>query len=258
VLRYRYLFEQMVRRELRQRYKGSVLGVLWYLINPLVLMGAYGLMFGVLLKAVTIEDYLLFLFVGLIVWIFFQQSLLSAAPSLLDQAALVRKVRFPRETIPASVVTVQLVTFGVLLVLVTPVAVAVRGSLGPELLLLVPVLFFLVAFVAGLALVVAILHAHFRDVAPIVAAVLLPWFFLTPIFFRVEDLPGLKDHEWAEVLLQWVNPVAPFIEAFRDILYSGVAPDAGTFLYIAVAGLLSLAGGVALFRRMDAELAVVV
>jgi lipopolysaccharide transport system permease protein len=258
VLRYRYLFEQMVRRELRQRYKGSVLGVLWYLINPLVLMGAYGLMFGVLLKAVTIEDYLLFLFVGLIVWIFFQQSLLSAAPSLLDQAALVRKVRFPRETIPASVVTVQLVTFGVLLVLVTPVAVAVRGPLGPELLLLVPVVLFLVAFVAGLALVVAILHAHFRDVAPIVAAVLLPWFFLTPIFFRVEDLPGLKDHEWAEVLLQWVNPVAPFIEAFRDILYSGVAPDAATFLYIAVAGLLALAGGVALFRRMDAELAVVV
>jgi lipopolysaccharide transport system permease protein len=107
------------------------------------------------------------------------------------------------------------------------------------------------------ALVVAMLHAHFRDVAPIVSALLLPWFFLTPIFFRVQDLPGLKDHEWAEAVLQWVNPVAPFIEAFRDILYSGVAPDAATFLYVAVAGLLALAGGVALFRRMDAELAVV-
>src|SRR5919199_2793535 len=101
----------MVRRELRQKYKGSALGVLWYLVNPLVLMGAYALMFSVLLKAVNIDDYPLFLMVGLVVWLFFSQSLLSASGSLLEQSALVRKVRFPRETIPASVVTVQLVPF---------------------------------------------------------------------------------------------------------------------------------------------------
>ena len=76
-------------RELRQKYKGSVLGLLWYVVNPLVLMGAYGLMFGVLLKAVSIDDYPLFLFVGLIVWLFFSQSVLAAATSLLDQASLV-------------------------------------------------------------------------------------------------------------------------------------------------------------------------
>ena len=73
MLRYRFLFEQMVRRELRQKYKGSALGVLWYLVNPLALMAAYGLMFGVLLKVpgTRTDDYLLFLFVGLIVWFFF-------------------------------------------------------------------------------------------------------------------------------------------------------------------------------------------
>jgi len=100
MLRHRYLFEQMIRRELRQKYKGSVLGVLWYVINPLVLMGAYAVMFGVLLKAVSIEDYPLFLMIGVIVWVFFSQGLLLAAPSLVNQSALVRKVRFPRETIP--------------------------------------------------------------------------------------------------------------------------------------------------------------
>jgi ABC-type polysaccharide/polyol phosphate export permease len=78
---YRYLFEQLVRRELRQKYKGSALGVAWYLINPLVLMGAYYLMFGLIFKLDTIEDYPLFLMVGLVVWIFFSQSVLSAAPS---------------------------------------------------------------------------------------------------------------------------------------------------------------------------------
>src|SRR5436309_3062748 len=106
MLRYRFLFEQMVRRELRQKYKGSALGVLWYVINPLVLMGAYTLMFGVIFKNQQIPDYPIFLMVGLIVWTFFSQSMLAAAPSLIDQSSLVRKARFPRETIPASYVTV--------------------------------------------------------------------------------------------------------------------------------------------------------
>jgi len=127
-VRYRYLLEQMVRRELRQKYKGSALGVVWYLVNPLVLMAAYAVMFGVLLDAVQIADYPLFLIVGLIVWVFFSQSLLSAATSLLEQASLVGKVRFPRETIPASVVAVQLVTFGVLLALVAPSWFAARWT----------------------------------------------------------------------------------------------------------------------------------
>src|SRR5260370_22245355 len=111
--RYRYLFEQLVRRELRQRYKGSALGILWYLVNPLMLMGVYGLLFGVLLKArgTSTHDYLLFLFVGLIVWLFFSQSLLSAASSLVAQSALVARVRFPRATVPAAAVIVHPVPF---------------------------------------------------------------------------------------------------------------------------------------------------
>ena len=256
VLRYRYLFEQMVRRELRQKYKGSALGILWYVVNPLVLMGAYALMFDVLRKAVTIEDYLLFLFLGLIVWIFFSQSLLSAATSLVDQTSLVAKVRFPRETVPASVVTVQLVTFGVLLALVAPIAIAVRGA-DPALLLLLPVLACLFAFVLGLSLLVSILHAYFRDVQPILAAALLPWFFVTPIFFRVSDLPGVAGRGWLETALEWFNPVAPFVEAVRSVLYGAGAPSAGTLLYVFVAAAVALAGGLTVFRRLERELAVV-
>ena len=256
-MRYRYLLEQMVRRELRQKYKGSVLGIVWYVVNPLVLMGAYALMFGVLLDAVQIDDYPLFLIVGLIVWVFFSQSLLAAATSLLEQASLVGKVRFPRETVPASVVAVQLVTFLVLLGLALPVTVAVRGTLEPALLLLVPLVACLFAFTLGVALAVAVLHAYYRDVQPILAAALLPWFFLTPIFFRVQDLPGLDGRGWAEVLLRWVNPVAPFVEAVRDVVYAGAVPGGGTLLYVALASAAALLGGWALFRRLQGELAVV-
>jgi ABC-type polysaccharide/polyol phosphate export permease len=258
VLRYRFLFEQMVRRELRQKYKGSALGVVWYLINPLVLMGAYALMFQYLLRSATVvPDYLLFLFLGLIVWVFFSQALLSSATSLVEQASLVGNVRFPRETVPAAVVTVQGITFLALLVLVLPIALPVRDAVGPALLLLPLVVACLFAFALGLSLMVAIGHAYFRDVQPILAAVLLPWFFLTPIFFQPQDLPGVASHRWAEDLLRWANPVAPFIEALRAILYHGTAPAAGVLLYIVAAGGIALAAGVALFRRAEGELAVV-
>jgi ABC-type polysaccharide/polyol phosphate export permease len=257
MLRYRYLFEQMVRRELRQKYKGSVLGVLWYLVNPLVLMGVYALLFSVLLKAVKIADYPVFIFVGLIVWLFFSQALLAASTSLVDQASLVSKVRFPRETVPASVVTVQLVPFLVLLTLIAPVALAVRGSLAPGLALILPLVLCLFAFTLGLALIAAVLHAYFRDVQPVLAAALLPLFFVSPIFFRVQSLPGLHTHHWAEPLLRWVNPVSPFIEATRNVLYDGRAPSLATLGYVLAAATVALGAGVAVFRRLEPELGVV-
>ena len=193
---------------------------------------------------------------GLIVWVFFSQALLAAAPSLVQNAALVRKVRFPREAIPASVATVQLVTFVVMLLIATAVALVVRDTLGPALLLLVPIVALLFCFVLGLSLAVSVLHAHFRDVEPVLGAALLPWFFVTPIFLRVDDLPGVTERGWLAALLQWGNPIAPFVDAVRQVLYAGVAPGAGHLLYIAAAGLIALSGGIALFRRFERDLAV--
>jgi ABC-type polysaccharide/polyol phosphate export permease len=257
LLDYRFLFEQMVLRELRQRYKGSTLGILWYLVNPLLLMGAYTLMFRLILKAFPrISDYALFLIIGITVWTFFSQALLSAASSLIDQSSLVRQVRFPREAIPAAVVTVQLLTFLALFALLAPVAVAIRGTLEPSLLLLPLILVCLFAFAMGLALVVSALHAHYRDVAPILSALLLPWFFVTPIFFRVTDVAGLSRHPWLESVLRWGNPVAPFIDAVRSVLYDGRAPGASTLAYVAVVGAVSLVAGRAVFHKLEPELAV--
>jgi lipopolysaccharide transport system permease protein len=257
VLRYRFLFEQMVRRELRQKYKGSALGVFWYLINPIVLMGAYALVFSVLLKVANIPDYPLFLIAGMIVWVFFAQALLAAAPSLVVNAPLVRKVRFPRETIPASAAAVQLATFLVMVVLLLPVELIVRGSADPALLLLPVVVALLFCFVLGLSLAFAVLHAHYRDVEPVLAAALLPWFFVTPIFLRVEDIPGVSDRQWLGDLLQWANPVAPFVDAVRELLYAGAAPSVGEMLYMAGVGAGALAIGLLAFRRLGKDLAVV-
>jgi ABC-type polysaccharide/polyol phosphate export permease len=253
--RSRFLFEQLVRRELRQKYKGSALGVAWYLVNPLVLMGAYYLLFGLVFRVFEREDYPLFLMVGLVVWMFFSQSLQAAATSLLDHGALVRKARFARELVPASAVTVQLATFLVVLGLVAAVTVAVRGTLSPAVLLLPLVLAALFAFTLGLALAVAVLHAYFRDVAPILGAALLPWFFLSPIFFEPEQATGREAYVF---VLEWVNPVAPYITAVRDVLYEGVVPGGAVLAYVAVAAVLAVLAGRALFARLQDELAVVV
>ena len=251
----RFLFEQLVRRELRQKYQGSVLGLAWYLINPLVLMAAYWFLFGVVLKVFEVPDYPLFLLCGLVVWIFFSQTLTAASTSLLDQGALIRKARFRREAIPASVVAVQLVTFLVVFVLLAIVTVAIRGTLDPALLVLPVVLVCLAAFALGLALAVAVLHAFYRDVAPILGAALLPWFFLSPIFFDVENL---TDRESAAFVLEWVNPVAPFIVGVREVLYDGSVPDLAVLVYVVIAAALALLGGRWLFARLERELAVVV
>ncbi len=256
-MRYSYLFSQLVRRELRQKYKGSILGVLWYLVNPLVLMAIYGVMLGPLLKAVSQPDYPIFILAGLLVWLFFSQSLLAAAGSLVDQASLLSKVRFPREAIPAAAVTVQLAPLLAMLVVLLPVALAVRGNPSVALLLLVPLIVCLFAFTLGLSLVASVLHAYFRDVVPILAAALLPWFFISGVLFNIQSLKGLSAHRWVEPLLRWVNPVAPFIDAVRAVLYGGHAPSLVTLGYVLAAALLAVASGVLVFRRFNAELAVV-
>jgi ABC-type polysaccharide/polyol phosphate export permease len=257
VRQYSYLFSQLVRRELRQKYKGSVAGVLWYFVNPLLLMAVYGVMLGPILKATHYPDYPIFILAGLIVWLFFAQSLLSATSSLVDQSSLVSKVKFPRQTIPAASVTVQLVPMLAMLVVLIPVTLVIRANASASLLLLFPVFACLCAFTLGLALIASGLHAYFRDVQPILTAVMLPWFFLSGVLFDLQTLPGVKSHHWAGSLLRWGNPIAPFIDAARSVIYGGKGPGIATLAYVLVASLVSLALGVTIFRRLDHELAVV-
>ncbi len=120
-----------------------------------------------------------------------------------------------------------------------------------------PIVVLLFCLVLGLSLIVAVLHAHYRDVEPVLATALLPWFFLTPIFLPIDSMPGIADHAWVGDVLRWGNPIAPFIEAIRDVLYAGAAPSGGTLLYVLVAGLGALGLGALLFRRLERDLAVI-
>src|SRR5437660_3557852 len=132
VLRYRELFTNLFRRDFHAKYKGSLLGVAWSLLNPLVLLGVYLVVFGVLIKNGDIPHYPIYLLAGLSCWIFFAVSLQSASRSMVDSAELIKKVRFPRQLVAFSMVATQAVTFAVMLVILIGLSLgfvpAARGT----------------------------------------------------------------------------------------------------------------------------------
>ena len=255
---YRELFGNLFRRDLQAKYRGSALGVLWTVANPVVLMGVYYLIFGVVWKSplASGDNYALYLLAGLAAWTFFATALQASARSMLDNANLIRKTRFPRQLVPLSVVGAHLVSFVVMLVgLLIVNAVLLPRARATELLAL-PLAALIVAFVGGLALAVASLNVLFRDVEFIVAAVLMPWFFLTPIIYSLSNVPGAGAHPHVIAAIHWLNPVSPAIQAIRAPLFLGTLPFWGDALYLVVAAALALALGAYVFGRVDDQIAI--
>jgi lipopolysaccharide transport system permease protein len=258
LFRYRELFGSLFRRDLRAKYKGSVLGLAWSLAHPVVLMLVYLLVFSVMLQiqAADYEHYWLFLLAGLPVWVFFSTSLQSASRSLVENANLIRKVRFPRQLVPLSMVATQLVGFAVMLAIVVVLSLAYVPEARDTVWLSLPLAALAVCLVSGLALAVASLNALYRDVEHIVAALLLPWFFLTPVLYSLENVPGVEDHPHLVDVIHYGNPLTPAVEAVRDPLFFGELPAAVDTVYLAVAAVAALALGAFVFSRVDDRVAV--
>jgi ABC-type polysaccharide/polyol phosphate export permease len=257
LVRYWDLFRDLFRRDLRIRYRGSVLGVAWSLVNPLVLMGVYTLLFGVLLPVPAnsgIKHFALFVLTGLVVWVFFQASVQTATGSLVGHASLVKQVRFPRQLLPFSVVATNLVTLAAMLVVVLPFALWLIPDTRETFWAAAFPLVALVGIVSGLAVILACANALFRDVEHLVAAILLPLFLLTPIFYSWGSLPGLSSHPFVADLVYYGNPLVPTVEAVRDPLFFGDMPGAGALLYVFAVAAGCLAVATYVFRRVDDRL----
>jgi lipopolysaccharide transport system permease protein len=258
LFRYRELFGNLFRRDLQAKYRGSVLGVVWSLALPLLLLGAYVLVFSVVLPVGGgIDDYAIYLLSGLAAWLFFSTSLQAASRSIVDNANLVTRVRFPRQLIPLSIVGTHLVTFGVMLGVLIVVNVVVRPETRDTALLSIPLAAVFIGLVGGASLAIACANVIFRDVEHLLAALLLPWFFLTPVLYSFDQLPeGVKRRETLLDVLTYANPVTPPIKAIRDPLYVGKAPRPVDVIYLLVATAVALALGALVFRRVDDQMAV--
>jgi lipopolysaccharide transport system permease protein len=250
---YRELFANLFRRDLQKRYKGSALGVVWVLLPPLILMAIYLLVFHVLWRPSTVERYPLYLLSGLATWVFFATTVQIGSRAMLDNAELIRKTRFPRQLVAFSVVGAQVVTYAVTLaILLVAVFLFVPESRSTELLA-VPLAAGFVLFVAGFTLIIACLDVVFRDVEHLIGALLLPWFFVTPVFW---DWSLFTRHQTIVEIVRYGNPVSPPLSAIRDPLWAGTAPRAVDVIYLVCEVVVALALGAFTFRRLDDRIAV--
>jgi ABC-type polysaccharide/polyol phosphate export permease len=257
LLRYRELFANLFRRDFQAKYKGSLLGVAWSLLNPLLLLAVYLLVFGVLFQNKDIAHYPIYLLAGLACWIFFSVSLQTAARSMIDSAELIKKVRFPRQLVAFSMVATQAVTFVVMVALIVVLSLVFVPDARTTVWAAIPLAIVFAGLVAGAALLVACLNVLFRDVEHILTAALLPWFFLTPVLWSVSTLPeGAQAHGRLLQVLRWGNPIAPPIYAVRDALWSGHLPRLADVVYLVVASAVALGLGAAVFRAVDDRIAV--
>ena len=255
LLQYRELFGNLFRRDFQAKYKGSVLGIFWSLLNPLILLGVYFVVFGVLIKNGTTHHYPIYLLAGLSCWIFFSVSLQSSARSMIDSAELITKVRFPRQLVSFSMVAAQAVTFAVMTVILIVLSLLFVPEARPTVVLTIPFALLFAAFVLGVSLLAASLNVLFRDIEHILTAALLPWFFLTPIIWNVGSLAAAQRHHVLLDVLRWGNPVTPCVYAIRDALWSGHVRIADVIYLVCAAG-LALVLGAFVFNRVDDRIAV--
>lgn len=246
---YRQMIFSLVKKDLRGRYKGSVLGFLWTFINPLFQLIVYTVVFSFILKT-NIERYYLYLFVGLIPWIFFSSSITVGAASVVTQKDLIKKIYFPRMVIPISYVTSCFVNM--LLCFIVIFAVIIFSGVGVNFLALLtlPVIMAVEYLLAlGMALLASAVTVYFRDLEHILGIISMAWMYMTPIMYDKAIVP--------ERLLPVfnLNPMTHVIECYRDVLYHKQIPDLTSLLSAAGLGILFLFIGCIVFSKLQKHFA---
>jgi ABC-type polysaccharide/polyol phosphate export permease len=252
--RHRQLIAALTARDLKARYRGSLLGYFWSLANPLLLLAVYTLVFTKFFPQQVVQPYPLFLFSGILPWTFFSAALLESTSSISANAGLIKKVMFPAEALPLVVVLSHLVHFA-LAIPILLAAILAFAALGKftisATILLAPVLMLLqTLFVAGLAMTVSSASVLFRDLRDIVANMMQLGFFVTPIIYLIDRI----DSRWLRALLR-INPMTPFVVSYQDIFFFGKLPSWSDAVLMVAYAIGSLALGFFVFDRLRDTLA---
>jgi lipopolysaccharide transport system permease protein len=252
--RYRQLIAALTARDLKARYRGSILGFFWSLANPLLLLTVYTVVFTFFFPSNVIKPYPLFLFAGILPWTFFSAAVLESTTAISSNAGLIKKVMFPAEALPLVTVASHLVHFvlAMPILLLATVGFALHGDITmTATILLVPFLMILqTLFVAGIAMTVASMSVLFRDLRDILTNLMQLGFFVTPILYLIDKVASRP----FRALLR-LNPMTPFVVSYQDVLFFGHIPGlADTLLMIAYA-FVSVAMGVTVFGRLRDTLA---
>jgi lipopolysaccharide transport system permease protein len=231
ILAYRELVRNLVVKDLKLKYRGSVLGFLWSLVNPLAMIGIYTLAFKYIL-GVRQPGFPFFILLGLLAWSFFANSAVMSTGALVEGGSLVKAVRFPRAVLPLATVLFNLVQYLLTIVALLPLMfLAYRVPPAGPMLLFPVFLALQIAFIVGIALMLAAATAFFRDVRHFVDIGLALLFWTTPIVYPLSQAP-----EWLRPMLL-LSPMSPFVVAYQRIFYYGEWPDGAVWAAAAAYGL---------------------
>lgn len=242
---YREMLFNLIHKNLRGRYVGTILGFMWTMLNPLLQLAVYTMVFSVILRA-GIDKYYLFLFVALIPWLFFSNSLTGGAGIIVHEKNLVTKIYFPREILPISHVTTQFVNMLYAFVVVLVVSLLSGGSTNLLAWFYLPIVMVVeYIFALGCVLAISALTVYFRDLEFILPILTMAWQFLTPIMYS----PDMVPEQIMPIFL--MNPMTSIIMAYRDVLYYGRYPELQTLLMPFVLSLITLILGFMIFRKLQ-------
>ena len=246
---YREMIFSLVRRDLKGRYKGSVLGFLWTFLNPLLQLLVYTFVFSTVMRN-GINDYYLFLFVALVPWIFFSTSVSGGAKCIWAQKDMVKKIYFPREVLPISYVTSQFVNMLLSFLVIFLVLIIDGRSIKLTAILCLPLIMLIEYFLAlGVTMLSSSLTVYIRDLEHILSIVVMAWQFLSPVMYSVDRIP-----EETRTIF-YANPMTPIIVAYRDILYYGKVPEMNTLIHAALVGVVLMIIGTVIFGRLKRHFA---
>ena len=238
LLKYRQLIQSLVARELKARYRGSVLGFFWSFLNPLLLLGIYSFVFGVLMpnRVPGIEPYPLFMFCGILPWTWFTSSLLESSNVLISGGNLIKKVLFPAEVLPIVTVLANMVHFFLGLPILLAFALYFKQSLDLLDLFWFPVVVLVqLVFTLGLALIVSALTVHFRDFRDLLQSIVTFWFFATPIIYPM----SMAVDRGGKLFLD-ANPMTHIIVAYQELFFFPGAFGHWKWLLLSAAGAVGL------------------
>lgn len=242
---YREMIFSMIRRDIRGKYKASALGFLWTFLNPLLQLFIYTMVFSVILRA-GIEDFYIYLFIGLVPWNFFAASVSGGAFCVVGQENLIKKIYFPRLVLPISYVTSAFVNMLLTFIVIFLVLILSGRGLNFVALLFLPVIWLVEYLLAlGMCMVTSALTVYFRDLEYLLNIVMMGWMYLTPIMYTTEMVP----EELRPLFL--LNPMTAIIEAYHEILYFKMIPQIETLTNAMVWGIGLLIIGSLIFERMQ-------
>jgi ABC-type polysaccharide/polyol phosphate export permease len=241
---YRELLKTNVQKEIRGKYKGSFLGVLWSFINPLLMVLVYALVFPYIMRT-NVDHYLIFLIVAIIPWNFFTTVINSGCNCIWINGGIIKKVYFPREILPISVVSAGLVNFLISCLII--LLFLLFGGIGFSWQILwLPLIAIIQSCLSlGLLFILSAINVYIRDIEYFVAFLINLLFYATPILYTVDMFP--EKIRW----VLYLNPMSHLIDAYRSIFYYQTMPNLPSLLYIALLALLFLGFGYMIFKKLE-------